>query len=64
MLRIITICCLLISLKAVGQEQDSIDIKPLQEYAPTLKGRLQQLQNYLDTKARSKVDPRYIEVPE
>jgi len=64
MIKVLLICSLLFSLNANGQEQDSIENKPSQESAPSLKERIQKIQNYLDTKARAKVDPRYIEVPE
>ena len=36
---------------------------PTQEGTPTLMRRLHQVQHYLDSAARAKVDPRYIEVP-
>ncbi len=42
------VCCLLFSLKAVGQIME----------------RLHQVQNYLDSTAKAKVDQRYIEVPD
>ena len=64
MVRILMICGLLFSLNAVGQEIDSISTLSSQKSAPTLKERLRQLEDYLDDKARSKVDPRFIEVPE
>lgn len=49
------ICCLLFSLSVAAQEQDS---------TLTFMDRLHQVQQYLDNKAKSKVDPGYIEVPE
>ena len=49
------ICCLLFSLSVAAQEQDS---------TLTFMDRLHQVQQYLDDKAKSKVDPGYIEVPE
>ena len=45
---IVTVCCLLCSLNAVGQ----------------IKRRIQQVQQYLDSTAKAKVDQHYIEVPE
>lgn len=42
------VCCLLFSLKAAGQIME----------------RLHQVQNYLDSTAKAKVDQRYIEVPD
>lgn len=42
------VCCLLFSLKAAGQIME----------------RLHQVQNYLDSTAKAKVDERYIEVPD
>ena len=58
-----TICCLLFSLNATAQEQ-SFDSVSTQESKPDLMERLRQAQQYLDTKARAKVDQHYIEVPE
>ena len=49
------ICCLLFSLSVAAQEQDRTQ---------TFMDKLHQLQQYLDDKAKSKVDPGYIEVPE
>ena len=49
------ICCLLFSLSVAAQEQDSTQ---------TFMDKLHQVQQYLDDKAKSKVDPGYIEVPE
>ena len=61
----IIICSLLFSLNAAGQEQETIDSVRPQESAPTtFMGRLHQVQQYLDNKARSSVDSRYIEVPD
>lgn len=61
----IIICSLLFSLHAAGQEQEVIDSVRPQESAPTtFMGRLHQVQQYLDNKARSSVDSRYIEVPD
>ena len=45
---IVTVCCLLCSLNAAGQ----------------IKRRIQQVQQYLDSTAKAKVDQQYIEVPE
>lgn len=61
----IIICSLLFSLSAAGQELEAIDSVRPQESAPTtFMGRLHQVQQYLDNKARASVDPRYIEVPD
>ena len=61
----IIICSLLFSLHAAGQEQEVIDSVRPQESAPTtFMGRLHQVQQYLDNKARASVDPHYIEVPD
>ena len=49
------ICCLLFSLSVAAQEQDS---------TLTFMDRLHQVQQYLDDKAKSKVEPGYIEVPD
>ena len=58
------ICCLLFSLNAAVQEQETTDSLSTQETKPNLMTRLHQLQEYLDTKAKKKVDPAYIEVPD
>ena len=58
------ICCLLFSLNAVAQEQETIDSVSTQESKPNLMTRLHQVQQFLDTRAKKSVDPRYIEVPE
>ncbi len=73
-------CCLLFSLNAAAQEtienvtesleqtHDSIQNQATRDSAskskPNLMVRLQQVQQFLDNKAKKKVDPRYIEVPE
>ena len=67
----IIICCLLFSLNATAQEQVAVDSMSTQEQVAvdsmstqksksTLKTRLKQLQQYLDNKAKKKVDPNYI----
>ena len=58
------ICCLLFSLNAAAQEQETTDSLSTQETKPSLMTRLHQVQEYLDTKAKKKVDPAYIEVPD
>ena len=58
------ICCLLFSLNAAAQEQKTTDSLSTQESKPSLMTRLHQVQEYLDTKAKKKVDPAYIEVPD
>ena len=58
------ICCLLFSLNTVAQEKETIDSVSTQESKPNLMERLHQVQQYLDTKAKAKVDPTYIEVPD
>ena len=58
------ICCLLFSLNAAAQEQETTDSLSTQETKTSLMTRLHQLQEYLDTKAKKKVDPAYIEVPD
>lgn len=60
------ICGLLFSLSAAAQEvvaSDSVNADRT-EAKPTLMDRLHQVQQYLDSTARAKVDPRYIEVPQ
>ena len=56
------ICCLLFSLNAAAQEH--LDSVSIQKSKPSLMARLHQVQQYLDTKAKAKVDPHYIEVPD
>ena len=58
-----TICCLLFSLSAAGQEQNTDSLNS-QDGKPALMERLHQVQHFLDDKARKKVDPNYIEVPD
>ena len=48
------LCCLLASLNASAQSDST----------HTFMGKLHQVQQYLDDKAKSKVDPKYIEVPD
>ena len=62
--KIITCCLLLLSLNATAQDQETTDSVSTQESKSKLKARLHQVQQYLDTKARKKVDSNYIEVPE
>ena len=59
----IIICCLLCSLNAAAQEQETTDSDSTQKSKSSLMTRLEQVQQYLDKKAK-KVDPHYIEVPE
>ena len=58
------ICCLLFSLNVAGQEKETLDSVSTQESKPSLMDRLHQVQQYLDDKAKKKVDPHYIEVPD
>ena len=58
------ICGLLFSLSAAGQEPETIDSINREESKSTLMDRLHQVQQFLDDKAKAKVDPRYIEVPD
>jgi hypothetical protein len=57
------ICCLLFSLNAAAQ-QETTDSVSTQKSKSNLMVRLHQVQQFLDTKAKKKVDPRYIEVPD
>ena len=59
----IIICCLLCSLNAAAQEQETTDSDSTQKSKSSLMTRLEQVRQYLDKKAK-KVDPHYIEVPE
>ncbi len=58
------ICCLLFSLNVTAQGQEPLDSVSTEESKPNLMERLHQVQQYLDAKAKAKVDPHYIEVPE
>jgi len=58
------ICGLLFSLNAVGQEPDSIGSGHPQKKTSVLVDKLHRVQQFLDDRARKKVDPHYIEVPE
>ena len=61
----IIVCCLLFSLNVAAQDQDSIASVSIQDSTKTsFMDRIHQLQQFLDDKAKKKVDPRYIEVPE
>ena len=65
MIRIIIVCGLMFSLNVAGQEQGTIDSMPTQDSTKTtFMDRIHQLQQLLDDKARKKVDPNYIEVPD
>lgn len=64
MIRKMTICCLLFSLNAAAQEQEIADSVTTQESKSSLMDKLHQVQQYLDNKARKKVDSLYIEVPD
>ena len=60
----IIILCLLFSLNVAGQEINTIDsVRPADSTATIIR-RLHQLQNFLDNKAKKKVDPNFIEVPD
>ena len=58
----ITICCLLFSMNVAAQEPN--DTATTQPSKPSMMERLNQVQQYLDEKAKAKVDPNYIEVPD
>ena len=60
----IIICALICSLNAVAQEQETTDSLTTQKRKLSLRDRLHQVQQYLDTKARAKVDSIYIQVPD
>ena len=57
------ISLLLFSMNVAAQEQETIDSLSTQKRKMNLMDRLHQVQQYLDTKARAKVDSLYIEVP-
>jgi len=62
----IVLCSLLFTLNVAGQEampSDSVVVDSVKK-KHTLIDRLQQLQLFLDKKAKARVDPNYIEVPE
>ena len=58
------ICCLLFALNVAAQEQESLDSVSTQESKLNLMEQLRMAQQYLDEKAKSKVDPHFIEVPD
>ena len=59
----IIICSLAFSLNVAGQEPVSADSIHSTGRCAALKGKLQQVQHYLDTKAKAQVDTNYIEIP-
>lgn len=59
----IIICCLLFSWNVAVQGQETTDSVTTQENKSGLMARLHQIQQYLDNKAKKKVDSNYIEVP-
>ena len=60
----IIIGCLLFSLNVAGQEQNTVDSICRQDSTNTLMAKLRLVQHILDTRAKKKVDPAYIEVPD
>ena len=52
------------SLNAAAQEPETTDSIRPQETTHSFMGRIQELQQYLDARARARVDSNYIEVPE
>lgn len=63
MIRRIIIGCLLCALTTVAQAQTT-DSVSTQQSKSNLMQRLHEVQQYLDDKAKKKVDPHYIEVPD
>jgi len=63
MIRRMIIGCLLCALNAAAQDQTT-DSLSTQESKQNLMQKLHEVQQYLDEKAKAKVDARYIEVPE
>ena len=64
MMEKIIVCCLLFFLNVAAQGQENIDSVSAPKSKSFFMERLHQVQQYLDTKARAKVDLDYIEVPE
>ena len=66
----VIVCCLLFSLNAAAQEQSTTQEQVTTDSVGTEKSesslmvRLREVQQYLDDKAKGKVDPLYIEVPD
>ena len=66
----VIVCCLLFSLNAAAQEQSTTheqvttDSVGTEKSESSLMVRLREVQQYLDDKAKGKVDPLYIEVPD
>lgn len=63
MIRRIIIGCLLCALTTAAQAQTT-DSVSTQQSKSNLMQRLHEVQQYLDDKAKKKVDPHYIEVPD
>jgi len=59
---VIACVVMLLSLGAAAQEQDSAAVS--QKKSSRLVNQLRRVQNYLDSAAKRKVDPRFIEVPD
>jgi len=60
----IIIFCLLFCQNAAAQQQDVSDSVSTKKGELSFMDQLRQVQEYLDTKAKKKVDPLYIEVPD
>ncbi len=64
MIRKMIICGLLFSLNATAQGQETSDSVSTEASKPSLMDRIHEVQQFLNTKAKKKVDPHYIEVPD
>jgi hypothetical protein len=53
-----------VTTNVAAQAQETTDSVSTQKSKPSLMARIRQVQQYLDTKAKKKVDPNYIEVPD
>ena len=56
--------CLLCAMNAAAQDPKTIDSISREDGKPSLMEQIHQVQQYLDAKAKAKVDPLYIEVPD
>ena len=64
MIRKMAICCLLFSLNAEAQEKEPFDSASTLKSKSNMMVQFHQVQQFLDTKAKAKVDSHYIEVPD
>ena len=64
MIRRIIIGCLLCAMNAAAQDPKTTDSVSIEDGKPNLMEQIHQVQQFLDTRAKKKVDARFIEVPD